>query len=170
MLLVLGALVYFLLIGYSFTGLVLMGFGGLLTVYRLLDLLQLREMVLAKVLRATVSILVCFGLFAAVVTGTVIYHASLGNPGVACDYIVVLGCGVNGTVPSLSLRNRIDAAYAYLIANPDTVCVVSGGQGPDEDITEAACMKRELTAMGMTGEYKIHSGIHIDIKQLRSVG
>jgi uncharacterized SAM-binding protein YcdF (DUF218 family) len=62
---------------------------------------------------------------------------------------VVLGCGVNGTVPSLSLRNRIDAAYAYLIANPDTVCVVSGGQGPDEDITEAACMKRELTAMGI---------------------
>ena len=27
-----------------------------------------------------------------------------------------------------------------------------------------------LAAMSMTGEYKIHSGIHIDIKQLRSVG
>lgn len=148
----LGAFIYFLLPSYSFTGLVLLGFGGLLVCSRLLALLQRREVVLAKLLRMILSICVCLGLLAAVLTGTVIYHASLGNAETACDYIVVLGCGVNGTVPSLSLRNRIDAAYAYLAANPDTICVVSGGQGPGEDITEAACMKRELTEMGIEAE------------------
>lgn len=151
-LLFLGAFIYFLLPSYSFTGLVLLGFGALAACYKLLDLLQQHEVAVAKLLRIVLSLCVCFGLLAAVVTGTVIYHASLGNTEVACDYIVILGCGVNGTEPSLSLRNRIDAAYAYLIANPDTVCVVSGGQGPGEDITEAACMKRELTEMGIDPE------------------
>ena len=145
----LGIGIYFLIPGYSFTGLVFLGFGALGCCYGLLNRLESREVAVAKVLRMVLSICVCLGLLAAVITGTVIYHASLGNTAVSCDYIVVLGCGVNGTVPSLSLRNRIDAAYAYLSANPDTICVVSGGQGPDEDITEAACMKRELTTMGI---------------------
>ena len=148
-LLFLGAFIYFILPSYSFTGLVLLGFGALAACYQLLNLLQLREVALAKILRIILSLCVSFGMLAAVVTGTVIYYASLGSADTSCDYIVVLGCGVNGTEPSLSLRNRIDAAYAYLIANPDTICVVSGGQGPGEDITEAACMKRELVEMGI---------------------
>ena len=145
----LGIAIYLLIPGYSFTGLVFLGLAALGCCYGLLNRLESREVALAKILRLILSICVCLGLLTAVITGTVIYHASLGNTEIVCDYIVVLGCGVNGTVPSLSLRNRIDAAYAYLSANPDTVCVVSGGQGPDEDITEAACMKRELTDMGI---------------------
>lgn len=148
-LLLLGAGIYFLIPGYSFTGLVFLGFGALTVCYQLIAMLEQREITLAKLLRTVLTICVCLGLLAAVVTGTVIYHASLGSAGAECTYIVVLGCGVNGTVPSLSLQNRIDAAYAYLSANPNTICVVSGGQGPDEEISEAACMKRELTAMGI---------------------
>ena len=67
------------------------------------------------------------------------------------DYIVVLGAGVNGTVPSLSLRERINAAYDYLTAHPDSIAVVSGGKGNGEDITEALCMYNELTKMGIDG-------------------
>lgn len=145
----LGISIYFLLPGYSFTGLVLLGLGALVVCYRLLALLERRAITAAKLLRLILSICVCLGVLAAVVTGTFIYHAGLGNPETACEYVVVLGCGVNGTVPSLSLRNRIDGAYAYLVAHPDAICVVSGGQGPGEDITEAACMKRELVAMGI---------------------
>lgn len=152
MLLLLGAAIYFLLPSYSFTGLVLLGLGALAVCYRLLHLLSRYALTTAKFLRLLLTICVCLSLLAAVVTGTVIYNTSLGNAEMSCDYIVVLGCGVNGTVPSLSLQNRIDAAYAYLSANPDTICVVSGGQGPDEDITEAACMKRELVEMGIETE------------------
>lgn len=148
-LLLLGAAVYFLLPGYSFTGLVLLGLGALTVCYRLLAILSRHSLTAAKFLRLLLTVCVCLGMLAAVVTGTVIYYAGLGSTETTCDYVIVLGCGVNGTVPSLSLQNRIDAAYDYLTAHPDAVCVVSGGQGPGEDITEAACMKRELTQMGI---------------------
>ena len=65
---------------------------------------------------------------------------------------MVLGAGVNGTVPSLSLKERLNAAYDYLIAHPDAVCVVSGGQGRGEDITEALCMFTDLTDRGIAPE------------------
>lgn len=149
-LLLLGAAVYFLIPGYSFTGLVLAGFGLLTVCYRLIHLLAAHGLTAAKFLHLVLTSCVCLGLLAALVTGTVICCAGLGSAETACDYVVVLGCGVNGTEPSLSLQNRIDAAYAYLTAHPGAVCIVSGGQGDGEDITEAACMKRELTRMGIS--------------------
>ncbi len=63
--------------------------------------------------------------------------------------LVVLGCKVNGESPSLMLHERLEAAYAYLKAHPDSACVVSGGQGPDERISEAECMYRYLTDRGI---------------------
>lgn len=65
---------------------------------------------------------------------------------------VVLGCSVKGTRPSLILAERLEAAYDYLIENPKAVCVLSGGQGAGEDITEAECMYRYLTAKGISAE------------------
>ena len=65
------------------------------------------------------------------------------------DAIIVLGAGVNGSTPSLSMCNRLDAALAYLGANPDALAVVSGGQGEGEDITEAKAMADYLTAHGI---------------------
>lgn len=66
------------------------------------------------------------------------------------DHIIVLGARVNGTVPSGALRERIEAAAEYLLANPDTICVASGGQGSGEDMTEADCIIRELKARGIS--------------------
>ena len=68
------------------------------------------------------------------------------------DYIVVLGARVNGREPSGALRNRIYAAADYLEANPDAIAVLSGGQGSDEEISEAQCMYENLTAMGIDPE------------------
>ena len=65
------------------------------------------------------------------------------------DTIIVLGAGVNGSTPSLSMCNRLDAALAYLNANPAATVIVSGGQGPGEDITEAKAMADYLTAHGI---------------------
>ena len=62
---------------------------------------------------------------------------------------VVLGCRVYGERASLSLVERLEAAYAYLEENPEAVCVVSGGQGEGEDISEAECMYRWLVAKGI---------------------
>lgn len=66
--------------------------------------------------------------------------------------LVVLGCKVIGTSPSLMLRERLDAALDYLKENPDTPCILSGGKGSDEGISEAQCMYDYLTANGIEGE------------------
>lgn len=63
---------------------------------------------------------------------------------------VLLGCKVRGTQPSLMLGRRLDAAFDYLENFPDTVIVVSGGQGPGEDISEAQCMKNNLVGRGIS--------------------
>ena len=65
------------------------------------------------------------------------------------DCIVVLGARVNGTVPSGSLRNRIQVGAEYLRDNPDTIAVLSGGQGSGEDISEARCMYENMLAAGI---------------------
>lgn len=65
---------------------------------------------------------------------------------------VVLGCSVRGTKPSTVLEERMDAAYDYLIENPEAYCVLSGGQGRGEDISEAECMYRYLTERGIEEE------------------
>lgn len=68
------------------------------------------------------------------------------------DYIIVLGAGVEGTEPSLSLQSRLIASLNYLNNNPDCVAVLSGGQGPNEDITEAECMRRFLEERNIAPE------------------
>ena len=65
------------------------------------------------------------------------------------DYLIVLGAGVNGSAPSLSMVNRLEAALDYLEAYPDAVAIVSGGQGSGEDVTEASAMHDWLVAHGM---------------------
>lgn len=97
-------------------------------------------------------ILLVLGAIAAVITAGFILKAAHPAQIPACEYVVVLGAGVRGTVPSLSLQERINAAYDYLTANPSAMAVLSGGQGPGEEITEAACMYRELTEMGIDGD------------------
>ena len=66
--------------------------------------------------------------------------------------VIVLGAGVNGTIPSLTLRTRLDAAAGYLQLYPDVPVVLSGGQGPGEDITEAQAMFTALINRGIAPE------------------
>ena len=65
------------------------------------------------------------------------------------DAVIVLGAGVNGTEPSLSLRTRLDAALDYLETCPDIPAVLTGGTGYGEEISEAACMYDYLTERGV---------------------
>ncbi len=64
-------------------------------------------------------------------------------------YVIVEGAQVKGTVPSRSLTKRLEKALAYAGNNPDTVLILSGGQGSGEDISEAACMAAWLTEHGL---------------------
>lgn len=64
--------------------------------------------------------------------------------------LVVLGCKVYGTKPSKMLRGRLDKAADYLLTHPGTNCIVTGGQGNDEDAAEAVVMKQYLVEKGVS--------------------
>ncbi len=69
------------------------------------------------------------------------------------DYIIVLGAQMKEAGPSAVLQFRLDAACDYLMANEDTVCIVSGGQGRNEPCTEAEGMYRYLTEKGIDPQH-----------------
>lgn len=65
---------------------------------------------------------------------------------------IVLGCQVKGDRPSRMLLTRVEAAAAWLEEHPGALCIVSGGKGEEEEISEAECMRRLLTERGIAGE------------------
>ena len=67
-------------------------------------------------------------------------------------YVIVLGAGVKGEKPSQILHNRIQAAAVYGKQHPNVRFIISGGQGPDEDISEAEAMRRGMVASGINEE------------------
>lgn len=65
-------------------------------------------------------------------------------------FLVVLGARVDpGGEPSFSLLLRLESALAFLEEHPQTVAILSGGQGKDEDMTEAQAMYQWLVARGV---------------------
>lgn len=87
-------------------------------------------------------------LLAAVVTGTAILIKGKGTRG-EFTYLLLLGTKVDGEKPGKMLRDRIHAAYDYLLSHPDVICIVSGYQSGKGKISEAECMYRELTGRGI---------------------
>ena len=85
-------------------------------------------------------------LFGAVLYGS--YDHVQGDPQV----MVILGCQVKPWGPSILLQDRLDKALDYLEDHPNLTIVVSGGQGPDEHISEAQCMYDYLTEHGVDGD------------------
>lgn len=141
---------FYCVVGYSFSGLVCLCIVGIILVYKGLCLLAIKYPKDAQILKGIFTCILCIGLLVVGITECIIIEASFGDPEVHSDYMVVLGAGVHGDQPSLSLRNRIDAAYNYLSAHPDVTAVLSGGQGEGENLTEAQCMFDHLTAMGIS--------------------
>ena len=93
-------------------------------------------------------VLLCLIIMVFSVTGVVIMHGATADKG-EFQYLLVLGTVVEGTEPSAMLSDRIQAAYDYLTAHPDTICIVSGGKGDEVNLSEAQCMFNELTEMGI---------------------
>lgn len=145
----LGLFAIFFLAGYHTSGLMLLGLGTLIPVYHVLGLIQKHRKNLGRWLTVVFTIALAAGLTAMALTCGAIVRTSRGTENPDSKYLVVLGAGVNGTVPSRSLRERLDAAHTYLLTHPDAVAIVSGSQGSGEDITEGECMYRYLTEKGI---------------------
>ena len=138
--------------GHKFLGLCCFCLAALLICYFLIGILKHHNMVAGKLLNMILTCLLCLGIAIFLGTEIIILNASHGNPEADCSYVVVLGAKVNGTSPSISLNDRIRAAESYLKTHPDSIAVLSGGQGPDEGIPESECMFNELTKRGIPAE------------------
>lgn len=68
------------------------------------------------------------------------------------DYIVVLGAQMRDDGPSYIYRYRLDAAYDYLLDNPGTICIVSGGKGANETVSEGDGGREYLISRGIAPE------------------
>ena len=135
--------------GYSFSALVCIILIAIILFYTFMPLIGLKFPVFAKTVTGLFSIVLIIGLLVVGITEAVIIKASFGDPRQQVDYVVVLGAKVNKHGPSVSLWDRICGAYEYAGEHPDTILILSGGQGTDEPITEAECMYRELVELGI---------------------
>lgn len=77
------------------------------------------------------------------------FHAK-AEPGADC--MIILGAQWKNGYPSYVLQKRLDAAIVYLKENPDTIVIVSGGQGSNEPVSEAEGMAGYLEAAGIEAE------------------
>ena len=138
-LVVAGCVLRFAMPGHDFLGYALWGIAVLVFLFPRLH----------RVGRIVLGVLVCAGVIVFAVFEIPVVRDARTDTDAHPDAIIVLGAGVNGETPSLTLRTRIDAAAAYLEEHPDVPVVLSGGQGPGEAITEAECMRRALVRRGV---------------------
>ena len=140
---------HFCMLGYSFTVTVLLGLAAILLFYALIPKFAKTYPLTARRLKRVFTTILCIGLIVVGITEFFIIRESLGKPQESCDYVVVLGAKVRESGPSASLWDRIYGARDYLEDHPDVIAVVSGGQGPDEPMTEAQAMYDQLVALGI---------------------
>jgi uncharacterized SAM-binding protein YcdF (DUF218 family) len=78
-----------------------------------------------------------------------IYRFGWRSKPVKSDSIIVLGCRVRGTTPSRFLIARLEEGLRLYNEGYGKYIIVSGGQGPGEDISEAEAMRRYLVEEGV---------------------
>ncbi len=98
--------------------------------------------------RICIALVAVFLLIFLIIEGCIIsqFHAE-GEKNL--DYVIVLGAQIHESGPSIVLKYRLDAAIQYLNENPDTICIVSGGQGKNEPYAEAEGMAKYLMENGI---------------------
>ena len=90
---------------------------------------------------------VAIGIF--LVCGFLMIRSASEGDHVEADAIIVLGAAVHGDKVTWVLENRLNTAMEYLEAHPNAICVVSGGQGAGESVTEASAMKKYMVERDM---------------------
>ena len=96
-------------------------------------------------------VLVCYGLgclFLLFLGSLMLRAIDRGEHG-DYDALIVLGAAVHEDRVTWVLSNRLDTAYDYAVDHPDTLLVVSGGQGDGESVTEASAMAGYLARRGI---------------------
>ncbi|MEN6462890.1 MAG: YdcF family protein [Syntrophomonas sp.] len=86
--------------------------------------------------------------FCLLIEASIIHFGFTTQPQKA-DCIIVLGCKVDGSVPTPFLAARLDEALRLYQEGYAEHFIVSGGKGSGEHISEAKCMRDYLVARGI---------------------
>lgn len=105
-----------------------------------------------KWLKRCFVVLVSIGLLFFIMVEGMIFSRFGAKAQPGADYVVVLGAQWKPSGPSYLLQKRLDVAAKYLLDNPETKVIVSGGQGPDEPVSEAQGMSEYLMQAGVEEE------------------
>lgn len=103
-----------------------------------------------KVIAAGLSCMLAVGIILGAVISGLMLKEMNDNPKDENTTLVVLGCQMKESGPSLMLRRRLDAAYNYLIDHENVKVIVSGGKGVDEPVSEASGMRDYLISSGIS--------------------
>ena len=105
-----------------------------------------------KIFICILSFIIIICIVTATVISVLMFKAARDLPKGRETTLVVLGCKVKNGIPSKMLKYRLDAAYEYLVNYENVNVVVSGGQGDDEIISEAKCMRDYLVSRGISDD------------------
>lgn len=136
------------------------GLFGYLTVWPMLG--NLKSNSFSTLLYAIISLSVTYGLLLmAMYSLSAVLNLIHLQKARNADYIIVLGSGITGDKVTPLLAARIEKGMELLDYNPAAALIMSGGQGPGEDLPESEAM----------AEYAIHRGISPDriLTEQRSV-
>lgn len=134
----------FVPVGYHITAMMFLGFAAWLALFALFSAPTRAGRVMRVLL--VLGVAVGFPLFlAAEIPVLMDAHSDADT---SAPYLIVCGAGVNGSTPSRSMTDRLHQALEWMDQNPDSAVILSGGQGPGEDLSEAQAMYDWLTAQG----------------------
>lgn len=125
--------------------------GILLIAYAIYRLIRRKPLFGNRILRIIATVIVCIGVLSFVaVQALIISYAHTPVPDDERNFVIVPGAGIfpDGRL-TLTLKNRLDTAYGYLVDHENAVCMVTGSQGRDEPVAEAQAMKQYLQSRGI---------------------
>ena len=114
--------------------------------------LKFRNVMLPHVPLLIVRIVVVILLLLFICVEGLIFSDFHRKTGLGADYLIVAGAQVYSYGPSPVLKFRLDAAAEYLLSNPGTKCIVTGGKGSNEVRPEAEVMADYLIGKGITAD------------------
>lgn len=129
--------------------------GGGMIAFGLIDVYMLQHFVFWNGISILVTLLFCTEILVVIFISSIMFFGFERFHG-DChgETVIILGCRVRGNKPSKMLTRRLEYACEILGYNTDLICVVSGGQGEDEEFAEALVMKNFLVERGIS-KYRI---------------
>lgn len=132
-------------------GAIFCGFLFIVTLFRDLIFMLIKKYKWAKIVSMIILIFLGIGVIVAIILSVLMLTALTPNIEPP-KTIIVLGAGLRGENPSPMLARRLDATIEFMEENPDSICIVSGGQGDNEVIPEALSMYNYMVGNGADKE------------------